>query len=127
MTVTQNSIDHTDFVGRYLAEIGLGVGTISLRLATSGGPGASSAVVVVISGEFSLTIDGHDYSGRAPAPELAMAVSTLLNESITEVTIDERSRARFTFGPNRFIEIHPDPSGFESATINIPGKNTFVI
>ena len=121
------SIDRADFVGRYLSEIGLGIGSVSLRLVNLGGPGATSIVTVVISGQFLLGVNGKNYLGVAPAPELAIVLSSLLNESISDVGVDEMSQVRIAFGPDRFLEIHPDTNGFESATINIPGKDIFVI
>lgn len=127
MTILRSSIDRTDFIGRYLAEVGFGVGTISLRLASSGQPGASSMAVIVISGQLSVTINGSNCIGDAPAPELAVVISKLLNESITEVNVDEMSCVCIVFGADRCMKICPDPNGFESATISIPGKDVLVV
>ena len=126
MTVPQKSVDRVDFVGRYLAEIGLGAGTISLRLANLGRPGATSMVLVVISAPVVLHVGG-TRSELAPTPESVSALSPLLNEDITDVQLDGNSRIHIEFGPGRFIEICSDPNGLETASVSVPGKEGLVI
>lgn len=126
MTIQQLLVSREDLVGRYVAEIGLGAGTVSLRLAGLGRPGTASTALVVISASAVLHMTNQDHE-LAPTPASVTALAPLLNEDVTDAQIDADSRVCIYFGADRFIEICRDANGLESASINVPGRDGLVI
>lgn len=121
-------IDRADFVGKYLTEICLGIGSPVLNFSTPGQPGEGGTIsTIAVYGKFALILDGDAYAATAPAPDLAGKISKLLNEDVTDISINTVSGIKLFFGLTRILEIPPDPAGFENASVNVRGKNPLLI
>lgn len=114
--------ERSDFVGKYLAEIGVGIGTVSLNFRKLGLSGLDAISCVTMHGDFSCCIEGVEHWGRASDPGTATELTIFLNLDVTDFMADDCFAFRIRFGQAGEIRVPQDSEEFESFEILIPGK-----
>lgn len=127
MNSLRQRVQREDLIGSYLAEIGLGAGSLALRLLKpSARAGLSTKADVVISGIAILRTENQCYQLESSSTSVT-ALVPLLNADVTDVHFERNESVRIYFGANLAVEICRDAAGFESASIRVPGRDVLVI
>lgn len=121
-----SDFEKNDFVGKFLAEIGLGIGTISLNFRKASQLGPDSESFVTLHADFSCCVVGAEQSCLASEPVTASVLTAFLNADVTDFTVDDRFAFRICFGQLGEVRGPQHPDGFESFAILIPGKAEIV-
>lgn len=117
-----SDFEKTDFVGTYLAEICLGVGTVALKFGKTSRSACDAITSLALHGKYSCIVSGVEHSCRASEPMSAIVLTVFLNSDVTDLSFDDRFAVKICFGETGAIYVYQDASEFESFAISIPGK-----
>lgn len=119
--------DPQTLVGRYLAKVGYGKGSLHLELERNLTIGKADLLSIVIVGQYSYVISGKKYEGNAAEPLSGTHLVSLLNEDVTEASVIGRGDLLMEFGRNNQLHLIEDDSGYESYTMYFPGEQEIVV
>ena len=114
-------------VGRYLAKISFGKGSMHLDLERNLAMGKSDLLSLVIVGRYSYVISGEAYEGNGAEPSSGVKLVALLNKDVTEANVIGRGDLLIGFGLDNRLHVREDDSGFESYTMYFPGEQEIVV
>lgn len=114
-------------VGRYLAKISFGRGSLHLDFDRVLAIEKSDLLSIVIVGYYSYAIADKTFEGNASEPFSGVNLVALLNNDITEAKIIGRGDFLIGFGLGNWLHIKEDDSNFESYTIHLPGEQEIVV
>lgn len=114
-------------VGRYLAKIAFGRGSLHLDLDRVSSIGKSDLLRIVITGHYSFVIAGVAFEGNASEPISGVQLVTLLNNDVTESKGIGNGDLLIGFGHDNQLHIKEDDSGFESYAIYLPGEQEIIV
>ena len=123
MFILPDDFDVDDFRGKFLSEVGLGIGTISLNFDSAGGPGSSKPAHVTMHAMFEFAFDGGVKAGYASDPITAAGLSRFLNQDVLDFCSDTDFALRIGFGEVGEIRI-PQEGSWESFSIRVAGRDT---
>lgn len=122
-----SDFDPQTIVGRYLAKISFGKGSVHLNLERALTIGKSDLLSIVIVGHYSYVISGETFEGNGAEPLSGVKLVALLNNDVTEASVIGRGDILIEFGVNNRLHVMEDDSGFESYTMYFPGEQEIVV
>ena len=119
--------DPQKIVGRYLAKVSFGKGSVHLEFERNLTIGKSDLLSIVIIGRYSYVISGEAFEGIAAEPLTGVKLVMLLNGDVMTAKVIGRGGLVVEFGPNDRLHLMEDDTGFESYTMYFPGEDAIVV
>lgn len=122
-----SDFDPQTIVGRYLAKVSFGKGSLHLDLERNLTIGKTDLLSIVIVGRYSYVISGEKFEGNAAEPLSGVQLVSFLNNDVTETSVIGRGDLLIKFGHDKQLHVIEDDSGYESYTLYFPGEQEIVV
>lgn len=122
-----SDFDPQTIVGRYIARVSFGKGSLHLDLERNLAIGKSDLLTIVIVGHYSYVVSGEAFEGAGSEPLSGVKLVLLLNKDVTEASVIGCGDLLIDFGLDNRLHIREDDSGFESYTMYFPDEHEIVV